>query len=101
MFGLFQFNRNSHIRRAMALLEEAHMARLEHQAAAEHHAALARMYSDRAKRLEREIYGPSHASHSAHQSLPDTGATAPAPKVAHDKPALYALDAARQESKIS
>ena len=99
MFGLFQFNRNSHLRRAMALLEEAHMARLEHQAAAEHHAALARMYGDRAKRLEREIYGPSHAPHSAHQSLPESGASAT--KVAHDKPALYALDAARQESKIS
>jgi len=94
MFNFFQFNRNSHLRRAMALLDEAHMARLEHQAAAEHHAALARMYADRAKRLEREIYG------SAHQTLQESAAAAP-PKVAHDKPALYALDAARQESKIS
>lgn len=87
MFNLFQFNRNSHLRRAMALLEEAHMARLEHQAAAEHHAALARMYSDRAKRLEREIYGSSHAP------LPPDSVS---PKVGHEKPALYALDAARQ-----
>ncbi len=94
MFNLFQFNRNSHLRRAMALLEEAHMARLEHQAAAEHHAALARMYTDRAKRLEREIYG------TAHQSLQESAA-APAPKAPHDKPAIYALDSARQESKIS
>ena len=93
MFNFFQFNRNSHLRRAMALLEEAHMARLEHQAAAEHHAALARMYTDRAKRLEREIYG------SAHQTLQESAAATP--KVTHDKPALYALDAARQESKIS
>jgi len=94
MFNLFQFNRNSHLRRAMALLEEAHMARLEHQAAAEHHAALARMYSDRAKRLEREIYGSSHAP------LPPESGTAQ--KVGHDKPALYALDAARQaEAKSS
>lgn len=92
MFNLF--NRNSHLRRAMALLEEAQMARLEHQAAAEHHAALARMYTDRAKRLEREIYG---ASHPAHQDAP---ATAPG-KLAHDKPALYALDAARVEPKAS
>ena len=99
MFGLFQFNRNSHVRRAMALLEEAHMARLEHQAAAEHHAALARMYGDRAKRLEREIYG-NNPAHATHPSLPESGGT-PAPKVPHDKPALYALDAARQESKIS
>lgn len=93
MFNFFQFHRNSHVRRAMALLEEAHMARLEHQAAAEHHAALARMYTDRAKRLEREIYG------SAPQTLQETAAAAP--KGIHDKPALYALDAARQESKIS
>ncbi|MDM0111006.1 hypothetical protein QTI66_02545 [Variovorax sp. J22R133] len=88
MFNFLQFNRNSHLRRAMALLEEAHMARLEHQAAAEHHAALARMYSDRAKRLEREIYG------TAHQSLQEGAAATP--KVGHDKPAIYALDAARQ-----
>ena len=96
MFSFFQFNRNSHLRRAMALLDEAHMARLEHQAAAEHHAALARMYAERAKRLEREIYG------SAHQTLQESAA-ATVPKVAHDKPAIYALDAARQaqESKIS
>jgi len=93
MFNFFQINRNSHLRRAMALLDEAHMARLEHQAAAEHHAALARMYSDRAKRLEREIYG------SAHHSLVESAAAAP--KVQHEKPAIYALDAARQESKIS
>jgi hypothetical protein len=98
MFSFFQFNRNSHLRRAMALLDEAHMARLEHQAAAEHHAALARMYAERAKRLEREIYG------SAHQSLVESAAAIP--KVAHEKPvvekpAIYALDGGRPESKIS
>lgn len=93
MFSFFQFNRNSHLRRAMALLDEAHMARLEHQAAAEHHAALARMYADRAKRLEREIYG------SAHHSLLESAAATP--KVQHDKPAIYALDSARAEQKIS
>ena len=94
MFSFFQMNRNSHLRRAMALLDEAHMARLEHQAAAEHHAAQARMYADRAKRLEREIYG------SAHQTLVESAAATPKPP-AHDKPAIYALGAARQESKIS
>jgi hypothetical protein len=93
MFSFFQSNRNSHLRRAMALLEEAHMARLEHQAAAEHHGALARMYGDRAKRLEREIYGSAHAS-----LLQEAAAT---PKMTHEKPAIYALDTARQESKIS
>ncbi|MDM0047158.1 hypothetical protein QTH91_21885 [Variovorax dokdonensis] len=96
MFNLF--SRNSHLRRAMALLEEAQMARLEHQAAAEHHAALARMYSDRAKRLEREIYGASHPGH--HESVSNGPVTAPG-KLAHDKPALYALDAARAEPKAS
>lgn len=99
MFNLFQFNRNSHLRRAMALLEEAHMARLEHQAAAEHHAALARMYTDRAKRLEREIYGTAH--HSLQESAAAATTATTSPKVAHDKPAIYALDSARQESKIS
>jgi hypothetical protein len=96
MFNFFQFNRNSHLRRAMALLEEAHMARLEHQAAAEHHAALARMYSDRSKRLEREIYGSS-------SNLPITESAA-LTKASHDKPALYALDASRSsdsQSKVS
>ena len=93
MFNLF--TRNSHPRRAMALLEEAQMARLEHQAAAEHHAALARMYTDRAKRLEREIYGASHGA--AHHDAP---VTTPG-KLVHDKPALYALDAGRAEPKTS
>jgi len=97
MFSFFQFNRNSHLRRAMALLEEAHMARLEHQAAAEHHAALARMYGDRAKRLEREIYG------NAHQSLVESAAATPKAheKPAIEKPAIYALDGGRPEAKIS
>ena len=31
------------------------MARIEHQAAAEHHAALARMYAERVARLEAEL----------------------------------------------
>ncbi|HYP86030.1 hypothetical protein [Variovorax sp.] len=88
MFNLF--TRNSHLRRAMALLEEAQMARLEHQAAAEHHAALARMYTDRAKRLEREIYGMGQ----------EGPMTAPG-KLVHEKPALYALDATRIEPKKS
>ena len=98
MFSFFQFNRNSHLRRAMALLDEAHMARLEHQAAAEHHAALARMYGERAKRLEREIYG------TAHQSLLQSAAATPKmppEKPATEKPAIYALGGGRPEAKIS
>ena len=72
MFSIFQPSRNGHLRRVMTLLEEAHMARIEHQAAAEHHGALGRMYAERAKRLERELYGSS--------ALPaGEGATLPCP----------------------
>jgi hypothetical protein len=71
----------------MTLLEEAHMARIEHQAAAEHHGALARMYAERAKRLEREVYGST--------ALP-SGEGGPAPKSADDKQVVYALDANRR-----
>ncbi|OUM03898.1 hypothetical protein [Variovorax sp. JS1663] len=86
MFSFFQPNRNGHLRRVMTLLEEAQLARIEHQAAAEHHGALARMYGERAKRLERELYG------SAQMQLAD-------PK--DEKAVLYALDARqRLESQV-
>jgi hypothetical protein len=85
MFSFFQPSRNGHLRRVMALLEEAHLARIEHQAAAEHHGALARMYSERAKRLERELYG------SAQIPLGDTSA-----KGQDEKAVLYALDPSRR-----
>ncbi|GAA4346409.1 hypothetical protein GCM10023165_31010 [Variovorax defluvii] len=81
MFSFFQPNRNGHLRRVMTLLEEAQLARIEHQAAAEHHGALARMYGERAKRLERELYGSSQLP------LAD-------PK--DEKAVLYALDANRR-----
>jgi len=82
MFNIFQPSRNGHLRRIMTLLEEANLARIEHQAAAEHHGALARMYAERAKRLEREVYG------NAHVPLGDAGA---APKIPDEKPVVYAL----------
>lgn len=87
MFSIFQPSRNGHLRRVMTLLEEAHMARIEHQAAAEHHGALARMYAERAKRLERELYGSS--------ALP-SGEGATPHKSADDKQVVYALDANRR-----
>ncbi|MDM0105959.1 hypothetical protein QTH97_13530 [Variovorax sp. J22R24] len=88
MFSFFQPNRNGHLRRVMTLLEEAHLARIEHQAAAEHHGALARMYAERAKRLEREVYGSSH--------LPLGEGAAASHKSADEKPVVYALDANRR-----
>lgn len=90
MFSFFQPNRNGHLRRIMTLLEEANLARIEHQAAAEHHGALARMYADRVKRLEREVYGSSHVP---------LGECAAPPKVTDEKPVVYALGANRRESQ--
>jgi len=90
MFGFFQTNNpNSHLRRAMELLREANLARIEHQAAAEHHGALAQMYAERAARLEREIY----------DSMPmplGEAATAAARREPEEKAILYALDAGRR-----
>jgi len=88
MFSFFQPTRNGHLRRVMTLLEEANLARIEHQAAAEHHAALARMYAERAKRLERELYGNAH--------LPMTDGGPSTAKGQDDKPVVYSLDASRR-----
>lgn len=90
MFGFFQTGRNGHLRRVMTLLEEAHLARIEHQAAAEHHGALARMYAERAKRLEREVYGPAASASGA------SGEGGGSHKSADDKQVVYALDASRR-----
>lgn len=87
MLGFFRPNPNSHLRRVMTLLEEAHLARVEHQAAAEHHGALARMYAERAKRLEREIYGAAH--------LP-LGEAPSSIKGQDEKATVYALGASRR-----
>lgn len=52
---LFEPRADAHIRKSREYLEEAHVRRVEHQAAAEHHGALSRMYADRIVRLESEI----------------------------------------------
>ena len=54
-FRLFGPRTEAHIRRSLEYLEEANLAWVEHQAAAEHHAALAKMYSERIIRIEEEI----------------------------------------------
>lgn len=54
-FRLFGPRTEAHIRRSLEYLEEANLAWVEHQAAAEHHAALAKMYADRIARIEEEI----------------------------------------------
>lgn len=93
MFGLFQPNPQDHLRRAMVLLREAHMARIEHQAAAEHHEALADMYAQRAARLEREIYD------NQPMSMRDNLGGGAAPLI-DEKAALYALDGRRRTDAI-
>ena len=55
MFKLFQSRADVHLKRVSALLREAQLARAEHQAAAEHHDALARMYSQRIVRLQAQF----------------------------------------------
>jgi len=52
---LFHARPEPHIRKAQEYLEEANLARIEHEAAAEHHAALATMYAQRIARLQRQI----------------------------------------------
>ena len=54
-FRLFGQRTEAHIRRSLEYLEEANLAWVEHQAAAEHHAALAKMYAERISRIEEEI----------------------------------------------
>ncbi|MBS0506683.1 MAG: hypothetical protein JSR53_04800 [Proteobacteria bacterium] len=46
-------------RRAQRCLDDARMAALEHENAAEHHMALAKMYRHRAARLEAELAPPN------------------------------------------
>jgi len=54
-FDIFRTRADAHIRRAHEYLQQANIARIEHQTAAEHHAALATMYAQRVIWLEREV----------------------------------------------
>ena len=54
-FHLFEPRPEAHIRKSLEYLEEANLAWVEHQAAAEHHGALAKMYSERITRIEAEL----------------------------------------------
>jgi len=89
---LLRPSHTAYLRRAAALLEEAQMARIEHQAGAEHHSALARMYAERVRRLENELYRqPRNVEH------PPSDATVPA----EERPQLYSLDANRKPGLTS
>jgi hypothetical protein len=54
-FYLFERQTDAYIRKSREYLEEAHVRRVEHQAAAEHHSALAKMYAARIVRIEAEV----------------------------------------------
>lgn len=52
MFEFLNLSAKAYARRAETMLREARFAQLEHEAAAEHHGALARMYAERVARLQ-------------------------------------------------
>lgn len=85
--NIFKPNPNAHLKRAEVMLTEANMARMEHQAAAEHHGALAQMYAERVARLEREIYGsrpmPWHDEGTPPVEMPQSVPAPPSEKVRH------------------
>ena len=54
-FDLFQNRTDAHIKKAQEYLQAAHIARLEHHVAAEHHFALATMYEQRISWLEQGL----------------------------------------------
>lgn len=54
-FDLFHTRTDAHIRKAQEYLQEANLARIEHQVAADHHSALAAMYAQRVAWLEQEL----------------------------------------------
>jgi hypothetical protein len=56
---LFEPRPAAHIRKSLEYLEEANLAWVEHQAAAEHHAALAKMYAERIARIDAELKNPT------------------------------------------
>ena len=62
MFDFFNQSSKAYAKRAQALLTEARFAQLEHEAAAEHHHALAQMYADRVRRLEAPPQGVERRS---------------------------------------
>ena len=63
-FYLFERQAEAHIRRSREYLEEANVRRVEHQAAAEHHNALAEMYASRIARIQAEM-GLAFGVHAA------------------------------------
>ena len=70
-FPLFQTRSEAHIRKSLEYLSEAQLAWVEHQAAAEHHAALAKMYAERITRIESEIRSSHQYQAKGNRTLND------------------------------
>ena len=69
-FDFFQTRSDAHLRKAKEYLQQANLARIEHQIAADHHAALAAMYAQRVTWLEEEISGAQVEHHPAPRGIP-------------------------------
>ena len=65
MFSFFEPPADKHLRKSREYLEDAKLKRVEHQAAAEHHQALATLYTRRIGRIESEISQALQAASSA------------------------------------
>lgn len=71
-FSLFAPPVARHLLKSREYLEEAHLKRAEHQAAAEYHGALTQLYADRISRIEAEIKQALLARSDSHQPAPAT-----------------------------
>lgn len=71
-FYLFERSADAHIRKSREYLDEANMGRIEHQAAAEHHSALARMYAERIARIQVEISEMFQLQSASHELVEPT-----------------------------
>jgi hypothetical protein len=84
-FDLFRTRGDAHIWKAREYLQQANLARIEHQTAAEHHAALASMYAQRAVWLEQEL------ANAAGGYVPPAMARVASEQVEGPKPSLTTL----------
>lgn len=69
-FLFFGSRTEAHIRKSLEYLEEANMALVEHQVAAEHHAALAKMYAERITRIEESLKNSPPIESIVHRQPP-------------------------------
>jgi hypothetical protein len=72
-FYLFELQADAHIRKSREYLEEAYLKRVEHQAAAEHHGALSKMYTQRIARIEAEIREATGVRSNSAQTVESPG----------------------------